>query len=420
MALPPTSRRASHEEGAEVGEDPPPRRKKKAAAKKKEDEAPRDPLAGVDVQELDAAIEEGRTAGVSENLIEKVLEIRKRVVKSQMGLSAHVALYYVRARHKGIYLKWRQSGGQERLTKATAAGKEAMRLLHEQSECGPLGAATEGLALATSEAMRFGVQSPDVEAAREVLRLLRAAASALEAAHKLLDEAMDAAEDVKSHAQLTKAERLLNEAVLAGVAAYVESTLLRSAETTLRDVRKRLTESEIAEERLAQTIAFCGEHLSRFYAKQRSQLKMVAVPALTSALDLAKSKLVRPEKVLEGEEKLHEALKARVRVEDASQWLSTASKASVRALSSAAGDRVEATHILQVAIDSLASALQGAKDNGVEPDDISSAERILSTLRASQRRTKYRAGLPDSSRTAPRPRRLESVYSVNDPAAWDA
>lgn len=341
------------------------------------------PFIGVDLNDLDGAVEEARQAGVNEIDIEKVLLIRNQVVKAQMGLSAQVALAHVKLRQRGMQARWKKAGGDDRLERATAAGHQALKLLSTESDRGPLSAATEGLAAALSEAIKLGLQTPEVKGSEEVLRALREANVALDRAHALLDHGMDLSENIRSYDKLIAAEKMLSDALRLGREAHADAERIRLADDAIKQVYTLIRACSKADENLRSAVAFTVEHLKRFHAKQSSQLKMVALPALTSALSMAKSSLVAPDKIRDGDEKLREAIKAEARVDEASQWLSTASKAAVKALSDSGGT---AGNTLAVAIESLGSAIKGATSEGVDPEDIASAQALLNTLRLSVRR----------------------------------
>lgn len=349
-------------------------------------------FAGIDLKELDSVVEEARVAGVPQLEINKVLLIRKQVVKAQMHVEAAVTLAQMKLRQRGVQARWRKSDGDQRLAKATRAGRAAIALLRDQSESGPLQAATEALAVAIDEAASNGVLLPEVTEGESVLRSLREATDGLEKAHVQLDNALDAAEDIRSYDHMMRVAHALPEAIKAGTEARADVERLRLAEASMADVHKKIRACGKAEERLAQSEEFVVEHLARFRARQSTQLKMLAVPSLESAISVARASFVIYDMVHDAEERLREAKSALIRVEEATQWLSTASKASVKALSRAAENRGEALSILHVASETLMSAIAGAKEDGVDPADIASAEALLSTLRKSGRRNSVRHG----------------------------
>ena len=90
--------------------------------------------------------------------------------------------------------------------------------------------------------------------------------------------------------------------------------------------------------------------------------------------------------------KLLEAQNLQTSAVDASQWLATATKAGVEALSQAGGDGSlgGAFNSLHAAIQSLSTAILGAIDAGVDAETIASAEALLATLTSSSRRATIR------------------------------
>ena len=353
------------------------------------------PLANIDMKDLDAAVEEGKAEGVSQELLNQMSALKKQVVQAQFGVQGQSTLFSVKLKHKAAVQKWKSSGGQERLGKAMTSGEEALALLQKETEAGPLSAAVEGLALALSEAMSVEVaevKMPEVKKAEELLRELRECVVRLDTAHQQLETAMDSAEDVSTYQLINSAAGELMIAIPMAIAAHVDKDLVAGAEAQLRELRDQLRAAAAAEERLTSAIAFLVEHLALFNAKKKTQLKVVAVPALTSAISLARSAMVPPAKIKEGEDKLAEANLARARVEEATQWLSTASKAAVKALTRAAEDPDDSVSILNVAVDALASAIAGAVEGGAELADIASAEQLLTSIRQSARRASTRGG----------------------------
>ena len=369
----------------------------KAEGDEEEAEAPEEngeltALMGVDLAELDSTVEEARAAGVNEADIEKVLAFRNEVVKAQVGINAKVAMAHVKLRRMGLMGRWKKSGGEERLTRAAAAGRDALELLSSKNDRGPLSAATEILSLVHAEAVKMGLQTAEIMQAEELLRKLRAASVSLDRSQMQLDNALRAAQDVRSHDQMMTAETTLVDAIRVSREVHVDSERIRVAEESLNSLYTLIRASNKANERLVSATAFTKEQLRLFHAKQSSQLKMVAVPALTSALSLARSSLIPNDKIQSGEDMLKEAIKARERVEEAAKWLNTASKAAVKALSHMSEEGSdEARNVMQVAIETLVSAVKGAKNDGVDAADIASAESLLATLRMSVRRQSLRS-----------------------------
>jgi len=350
-------------------------------------------LMTIDVADIERLVEEARAASADDKLIEEALELRRRVVKAQVGVSAQSSLFHEKMKQRGNIGKWRSSGGEERLKRATTSGRAALQLLQDETEAAPLAAAVEGLTMALNEAKSAGVQKEEAEVdqAERLLQEMREKAQTLERAHSILEAAVDTSSDVRTHYTMMAADRTLSDAISVGRAAHVDVDSVSVAENTLIEVRKLIRTSVASEEKLEKAIVFCDEQIAHFYAKKRSLLKVVALPALQSAVGLARTALAHPDKIRDGEEKLHQAKKATERVEEATTWLSTASKAGVKALARAAEDKTEAPAILQVAVESLASAIQGAKDDGAEKEDISSAEEIFTTINTSFRRARYRS-----------------------------
>jgi hypothetical protein len=343
-------------------------------------------LLGVDLQALHILVEEGRAASASEKLIEEVLELAKRVNQAQLGVSAQTSMFHVKQRRKGILSKWQATGGEERLKRAQEDGKAALELYESQAGAAPLRTAIESLFKAITETINAGIDKIAVEDAEGLLLKLRVAARDLERVQTSVQNAIDTTSEIASYAAMKAAEKKLTDAVNDGRAAHIDAELIRRAEDAFQRVRNLIRAASKAEERLMASVAFCNEHLQRFYHQKPTQLKTVAVPSVESALALARGALVNPDRIREGEEMVREATQAKDRVEEATQWLSTVCKASVRALDRAAEDKVEAPSILQVAVESLASAIQNAKDDSVEPEDVASAELLFSTVHTSWRR----------------------------------
>ena len=130
-------------------------------------------------------------------------------------------------------------------------------------------------------------------------------------------------------------------------------------------------------------------------ADARRPMGRSALPSLAQAVEFAAKSMVPTLALREAEEKLTEARSAFSRSEEASQWLSTASKASVKALARTADEagRRDAGAILQVAVESLTTAIEGAKEGGVDSVDIATAEELLETIRSSARRVSHRDGM---------------------------
>lgn len=347
-------------------------------------------LLSIDLKELDDAIGEARTTGVDPALIEAATGVRKEVISAQLGRDTTAEIVYARLRRRSSLQRWRTAGGEARLTRALTAGKQALELLHTDREAGPLSAALEGLLLACDEAQAAGSDDEPVAEADRVIKELRHASDQLDRAHSEIEVAMDAAEDYMDYISLTRGERLLINATQQATRAYVDRDLLGSAESKLRELRRVLKAVNDATERLVKAEQFCNEQLKLFYTKKRSQLKVVAIPALTSSIELAKNTLVPPACIRDAELKLEEAIQARKRAEETTAWLGTASRAGVKALLRAAEDKKNGHTILQVSVDSLAAAIEGAKDSGVDDHDIASAEELLTTLTSSLRRASLR------------------------------
>jgi hypothetical protein len=351
------------------------------------------PLARVDVQEMDKVLDEAQAHGVNKELIEKVREVRKQIVQSQVGVQFQSTVFSVKLRHKAVISNWKQSGGDGRLARAVHAATEALKVLREETEAGPLSAALEGLTLVLSEVEGLdvpGIKVGDIDSASKLLDEVKSSVSALASAHEQMEDALDSVDDLSTHPKITRAHTLLAAAIPKAIVAHVDRDMVESAESALKDVRNKLRKAAAADERLSKAVKFLVDHLALFHAHQKSQLKVVAVPALRSAISLAKAAHVPAERVKEGADKLAEAELAQGHVEDATLRLSRASKAAVDALSRATIDPSTASNILGAAIEELHASIKNARECNADMADIMSAEQLLSTLYQSGRRTSLR------------------------------
>ena len=347
------------------------------------------PLATMDVKEMDLIIEEAREYGVDPELIERVLNVRSQIVQSQVGVLSNAAMFSVKLKHRTQMSKWRRSGGSDRLTKATQAGSDALKLLRGETEAGPLSTAVEGLALAVQEAKQLELPEAkvtNIQEATELLEELRSAADALSSAHQFIESAMNSVDDLSSYAKIAHSYKLLSDAIPLATLAYVDRTLVAKAKDQLKRVQSKLRAAAAADEKLKEAQTFLDEHLRYFHARRKSQLKVVAIPVLAEAISRARVAMVLPERVKEAENKLDEAKLVQGRAEEAAQELTAAVTSAVKALERASADPEQAQETLSVAIETLQGALADAGDSGADGDDIANAEQLLLTLLQSGRR----------------------------------
>jgi flagellar biosynthesis chaperone FliJ len=350
----------------------------------------------VDFDELGEAIQEAIAAGADSTLCDKAVVIQREALAAQLGAGTGVAKFASKLRQQSKMSNWRETGGGERLHNAVASAGKALDMLRKDKEANPLSAAAEDLSLALEEARAVVTSDsslviPNLSIAEATLVELNAAIGELDMAHWRIERAITVCEKVSTYEQLLDAELMLSEAIPVATSAYVDDELVSSAETKLHELRQMTRSANAAEERLTSAIAFCSTHLQRFFSKKPSQLKLVAVPALIAAISHGKTALVQPMRIVEGEEMLREARGAEHKADEASQWLSSACKSAVTALTRALQEQ-DAGSILQAAQDSLISAITTAREQGVDSADVASAEQLLSTLRQSTRRATLRAG----------------------------
>ena len=78
-------------------------------------------------------------------------------------------------------------------------------------------------------------------------------------------------------------------------------------EEHIAKIREQLKESEAAERKLVQAIRLCQDNLVMFNSKRKSQLQIIAMPSLRSAIKAAQETLVETARIREAEDKLNDA-----------------------------------------------------------------------------------------------------------------
>lgn len=352
-------------------------------------------LCTIDVQELDEALEEARRAGVNSNLIKRAHGMRVKALLAQANLTAAATLFYVRLRRKGKESRWVNSGGEDRLLEAIAAGREALEVLHGQQKALPLSEAIPPLenALSETKAANVAVRGSMLSEGESLLTELVEARDAVRTAQQLLEAAIESVSDVATQSQLLSAEEKLMQLIPAAQRADVDNHIVSEAEAKLKRLRVQIREAVGVADRVYRAMAFCKEQLKLFRSGSNSQLKMIAIPQLEGALAAAKSKPVPEDLIVSANSILREALEARGEAEKAASFITSAAKMGVKALSRVGEESDEAEMALESAVETLASALQGVRMNGgVDEAELAGANELLDSMRTSFRRAKVRRG----------------------------
>ena len=352
-------------------------------------------LCTIDVQELDEALEEARRAGVNSNLRKRAHGMRVKALLAQANLTAAATLFYVRLRRKGKESRWVNSGGEDRLLEAIAAGREALEVLHGQQKALPLSEAIPPLenALSETKAANVAARGSVLSDAESLLTELVEARDAVRTAQQLLEAAMESASDVGTQSRLLSAEEKLMQLIPVAQRADVDNHIVGEAEAKLKRLQVQIREAVGLADRVYRAMAFCKEQLKLFRTGSNSQLKMIAIPQLEGALAAAKSKPVPEDLIVSANTTLREALEARGEAEKAASFITTAAKMGVKALSRVGEESDEAEMALESAVETLASALQGVRINGgVDEAELAGANELLDSMRTSFRRAKVRRG----------------------------
>ena len=337
----------------------------------------------IDATALDLAIEEAKKVGASHQTLEAARELLSQVQHAQEHLATSVASDVTTIKSKPVLSKWQAGCGEDRFQEALDRGIESVQKLMLDRNADGLTESIDGLSGALADAHAAGVEDGTTRRAQRTLEELRGMASALDSAYTVVESAIDAHEMVTSNSHLLVAEKMLVEALSVANKAYVATEQIATLEQRIRRVREQLREAAAADAKLLQTINFCSDHLDRFNSKRKSQLQIIAIPSLKSAIAHAQTVFAMTARIREAEEKLSEAHGAQMRSEEAGQWLVQSSKAALQALIDEG--RKEDGQSVQGAIDSLSIAIKGALDGSVDTEDIKSAEQLLSTLKTSQR-----------------------------------
>lgn len=353
--------------------------------------APPKALCSIDIQELDEALEEARRAGVDAPLLKDAVEMRQRALVAQAGLNAAATLFYVKLRRKGKEARWRNAGGEDRLGKATLAGKHALHVLRHEQKATPLSESIPPLENALAEAKSANLVGAALNAGEKLLKELQDARDDRKKALRMLEASVKIAKDVSSHSNLLHAEAKLVEYMPKAQAAFVDTSTLDEAQACLRQLRLDIRTAAAAQDRIVRARVFCSEQLRIFRTGAKSQLKMIAIPELEAALSVGKSAMLPYGIAEQADVVLRDSIEAREEAERAATFLATATKVGVKAMGRAAEDVDEAENTLKHAVDSLNSALQGVKrTGGAEEADITNAEELLNSMRQSRQRAALR------------------------------
>lgn len=284
------------------------------------------------------------------------------------------------------------AGGDERLRYATEQGRVALDVLRKKKEATALAEAMPPLQLAIDEARKAKVDAETLAQSQNVLDELRSANGTLDQAYKVLVAAVRSTASIKKQSDLQKGEAKLAEAIHEATHAHVDKHVMKEAENRLRKLRDSIRKGATATAQLERATDFCLAQLRLFLEGASSQLKVIAIPELQRAIEGAEGLFVDTKVLERAQDACTKAVESRERAENASGWLTTASRASIKAMVHAAEAPTEASHILKVAMDSLSSALEGARQNGVDQRDVAAASELLESMTLARQRADERLG----------------------------